>query len=417
MHKNKFLSKVGVIIVAVMVVTGSFFIGTYVGLQSHLAVDTTANIENKDLGKPSDIDFSIFWKVWNILDDKYVKTHGISSSTATTSAESVSDQDRVYGAIKGMTASLGDPYTVFFTPQESQDFQDEISGNFDGVGMEVGINNNILTVISALKGTPAERAGIQPGDKIIKIDNTVAAGISVDEAINLIKGPKGTAVDLTIQRGQDKPFDVKIVRDVINIPTIDTTMRPDGVFVISLYTFTADSPVLFRDALRQFVLSKSNKLILDLRGNPGGYLDAAVDIASWFLPEGQVVVRENYGPGKPEDISRSKGYDIFNNNLKFAILINGGSASASEILAGALSEYGKAKLVGTKSFGKGSVQELINITPDTALKVTVARWLTPSGKSISDGGLTPDLPVDITADDIAAGRDPQMEAAAQLLKN
>jgi carboxyl-terminal processing protease len=419
MKFNSGFSKLSLAAASLILIFGSFFLGTYVGLQSHASVPTAENVVNKDVGKPDSVDFSIFWKAWSVLDDKYVPTHGIATSTlaSTTASTSigVSDRDRVYGAIQGMTAALGDPYTVFFPPKESKDFQEQITGNFGGVGMEVGSKDGILTVVSALKGTPAEKAGVKSGDKILKIDSTITSDLSVDQAVNLIRGKKGTTVSITFVRGQNKPFELKIVRDTINIPTIETEKRANGVFIIRLFSFTADSPNLFRSALRTFLLSKSDKLILDLRGNPGGYLDAAVDIASWFLPNGAVVVRENYGNGKPEDISMSKGYDIFNNKLKFVILIDGGSASASEILAGALQEHGKAKLLGTKSFGKGSVQELVNITPDTALKVTVARWLTPNGVSISAGGLTPDVVVPITEDDIKNKKDPQLDKAIELI--
>jgi carboxyl-terminal processing protease len=407
MDRNNLFSKGGILVTSIILVLGSFFLGTYVG-QSHAAVDSAYNIQNKDLGKPDSVDFSPFWKAWNIINEKYVATHGTSTATTT-------DQEKVYGAIQGMVASLGDPYTVFFPPEESQQFEDQITGNFEGVGMEVGIKDNVLTVIAPIKGSPSEKAGILAGDKILKIDSTLTSGISVDEATKLIRGAKGTQVTLTLQRGDGQPYELKVTRDVINIPTINSYKRADGVFVIQLYTFTADSPALFRNALRQFMLSNSNKLILDLRGNPGGYLDAAVDMASWFLPEGKVIVRESFGNGQPEQDSISKGYNIFNSNLKFAILIDKGSASASEILSGALHEYGKAILVGTTSFGKGSVQELINLTPDTSLKVTVARWLTPNGISISNNGITPDYNVPLTDDDIKAGRDPQMDKAAELL--
>ncbi len=394
---------------AILLIGGSFFLGYAVANNQHPAINDVNTLTNKEAGKLESVDFSPFWKAWNKINEKYVATH----STTT-----VSDQDRVYGAIKGMVDSLGDPYTTFFPPADSAVFQSEISGNFEGVGMEVGVKNGILTVIAALKNTPAERAGVEPGDQILKIDDKNTSETNVDEAVKLIRGPKGSQVKFTILRaGKPDPLTLTMTREVINIPTINTKMRSDGVFVISLYNFSADSPNLFRNALRQFVNSKSDKLVLDLRGNPGGYLEAAVDMASWFLPTGEIVVQEDYGQGKVKDVSRSKGYDIFSKQLKMAILINGGSASASEILAGALSEHGVAKLVGQKSFGKGSVQELINLTPDTALKVTVARWLTPNGKSISEGGLTPDLEVKTTEQDLAAGRDPQLEGAANLLNS
>lgn len=391
-----------------LIVLGSFSLGTYVG-NTQAAADSSTGIFNKEEGKPSDVDFAIFWKVWNTLDEKYVATHG-------TSTEKVSDKDRVYGAIAGMTEAIGDPYTTFFPPEETKAFEEEISGNFQGVGMEVGMKEGILTVISPLKGTPAERAGIQAGDKILKINEAITSGMSTDEAIKMIRGEKGTKVTFVVVRGSGDPFEIEVTRDVINIPTIATKKLDNGVFMIQLYSFTSESPNLFRGALREFMLSKSDKLILDLRGNPGGYLSAAVDISSWFLPQGKVVVREDFGSGKDEEVAKSKGYDIFNDKLKFVILIDGGSASASEILAGALSEYGKAELVGTKSFGKGSVQELVQINDETSLKVTIARWLTPNGVSISDGGITPDHVVEVTEDDIKNKRDPQLEKALQLLK-
>ncbi len=205
------------------------------------------------------------------------------------------------------------------------------------------------------------------------------------------------------------------MRDIINIPTINTRELPGGIFVIELYSFSAQSPNLFRGALREFMLSKSDKLILDLRNNPGGYLEAAIDMASWFLPSNKVVVREDFGTSQKERVYRSKGYDVFNENLKFVILIDGGSASASEILAGALAEHNRAILVGTKTFGKGSVQELVDITKETSLKITIARWLTPNGQSISDGGVTPHHIVEYTAADREAGRDPQLDKAVEVL--
>jgi carboxyl-terminal processing protease len=403
--QKKFIS----LIIVVAILAGTFYAGTYVGGIQSEAAAPSLNISNLENGKPENVDFSLFWKAWQTLNEKYV-------STATSTDKKGTNQDRVYGAIKGMTEALGDPYTSFFPPAESKMFESEISGNFEGVGMELGIKDNVLTVVSALKGTPASKAGIRAGDKIIKINDTLTSDVTVDQAIKLIRGPKGTPVSFGIVReGEDRPVEVKVVRDVINIPTLETEKKPNGVFVIRLYSFTAQSPNLFRGALREFVLSGSDKLILDLRDNPGGYLDAAVDMASWFLPNGKVIVRENFGAGKEEIVTRSRGYDLFSDKLKFAILINGGSASASEILAGALDEYDRARVVGTNSFGKGSVQELIKLTPDTALKVTVARWLTPNGQSISEGGLKPEFVVNITEDDIKNGKDPQMDKAIEIL--
>jgi carboxyl-terminal processing protease len=234
----------------------------------------------------------------------------------------------------------------------------------------------------------------------------------------MIRGNIGTTVNLVLVRaGVKDPLKISIIRDTINIPTLDTkTVGLGGdIFDIQLYNFSADSANLFRGALRDFVNSGESKMIIDLRGNPGGYLDAAVDMASWFLPLGDVVVQEDYLNNTDNLIYRSKGYDIFNSNLKLVVLIDNGSASASEILAGALHDHGIATLVGTQSYGKGSVQELIDITPDTSLKVTVAKWLTPNGISISHQGLAPDVPVKLDDAQLAKGVDTQLNKAIEIL--
>lgn len=395
----------GVVLIAVL----AFLLGAHQGKSEALAQVAMQNLKNTDVGQPSDVDFAAFWKAWTILKNDYVPT--------ATSSKPVTDQDKVWGAISGLTASLGDPYTVFFPPVESEQFAMDIKGSFTGVGMEVGEEDGTLTIIAPLKGSPAEAAGIKTGDKIIRIDDTAAAHLSTEEAVNLIRGEEGTKVTLTlVHKGKTVPYTVVITRQVISIPTIETKKLDDGIFYIALYSFTENSPNLFRGALREFVESGDTKLILDLRGNPGGYLEAALDMASWFLPPGKVVVSEDYGPGKEPTVYRSKGYDVFNDSLKFVIIVDGGSASASEILAGALSEYGKATLVGDKTFGKGSVQELLPVTDDTTIKVTVARWLTPNGNSISKQGIMPAIVIKPTEADIKAQKDVQLDRAVEFLK-
>ncbi|CAN5156364.1 hypothetical protein BH11PAT3_BH11PAT3_3070 [soil metagenome] len=383
-----------------------FYVGFKTG-KTHAAPQAVSVI-NQTLGKPDNVDFQAFWKAWNVLNDKYVPT--------ATTTKVVTDQDKVYGAIQGLTASLGDPYTVFFPPVQSEQFASDIRGNFEGIGMEVVAQGGALNVIAPLKGSPSEKAGFLPGDKIIKIGDKDTTNLTTEDAVKIIRGPKGTTVTFVVIRaGRKAPFDISVVRDTIEIPTIATKNLGNGIFKIDLYSFTAASPNLFRGALREFVQSGDHKLILDLRGNPGGYLEAAIDMASWFLPSGKVVVRESFAAGKDETVYRSKGYDIFGDDLKFVILVDGGSASASEILAGALSEQGRAKLVGEKTYGKGSVQELVDITPNTSLKVTVARWLTPNGVSISKQGIVPDYTVVRTEADFKAGKDLQLDKAIEVL--
>jgi len=396
------------ILVFVLITSVVFSIGFYRGQRNLIASSSTVKVINKSAEASTTLDFSPFWKTWNTLNEKFVEV--------ASSSKPVSDQDKMWGAIKGMTASFGDPYTVFFPPVESASFAEEIRGSFEGVGMEVGVKDGALMVISPLKGSPAEKAGVLAGDQIIKIDDKDTANLTTESAISFIRGKSGTTVTLTVVRKSKKePFEIKIVRGVINIPTINTKDLNNGIFKIDLYSFTANSPNLFRGALREFIESGNNKLILDLRGNPGGYLEAALDMASWFLPSGKIVVRENFGPNKEEKLFRSKGYDVFNDKLRFVILVDAGSASASEILAGALSEHGVATLIGDKTFGKGSVQELIDITSETSLKITVAHWLTPNGMSISKQGITPEILIKRTEVDREEGRDPQLDKAIEIL--
>jgi carboxyl-terminal processing protease len=301
-------------------------------------------------------------------------------------------------------------------PDEAKDFDEDISGSFGGVGFEMGIRDNVLTVIAPLKGTPAERAGVLAGDRILKIDGRSTHDMNIDEAVRAIRGEVGSTVELTLAReGVSDYIVLPVTRDTIDIPTLDTKLRDDQVFVISLYNFGATANSQFRSAMREYLASGARGLVIDVRGNPGGYLEGAVDIASWFLPVGKVIVSEEYGDGSKPTVHRSKGYDVVPDDQRIAVLVDGGSASASEILAGALSESGRAKLIGERTFGKGSVQEVVPLTPDTSLKITVARWLTPNGRSLSDAGLDPDLVVVPPKDEESADADVQLDAAAQYV--
>jgi carboxyl-terminal processing protease len=394
-------------LIGVLAFAGGFEFATYRGV---FAATSTADM-------PQGVDFSPVWKAWGILDDNFVPAAVASTTPIATSTEA-QNQERVWGMIGGLAASLNDPYTFFLPPVENEQFSSDMSGQFEGVGMEIDIKDQVLTVVTPLKGTPADRAGIKSGDQILKIDGTSTRDMDVSAAIKIIRGPKGTQVVLTIQRaGWTEPREIKVTRDVISVPTVTTTKRPDGVFVIALSTFTSSAPDLFRNGLREFVESGYTKLVVDLRGNPGGYLDAAVNIASWFLPSGAVVVTEDYAGHAENIVHRSSGYDIFNENLKMVILVDKGSASASEILADALRYYKKGTMVGTNTFGKGVVQELFDITPETSLKVTVARWLGPDGVQIPHDGLVPDVVATTSDEAIKAGKDPQMERAVEILNN
>ena len=401
LKKNK-----SAVIAAVFLVIGIIIGFSFHTPQGSRALSTLPVVNNfvLDSTPPENVDLTSFWKAWNVLDAKFVEKN--SSSTPPTTEE------KVFGAIQGLANSYGDPYTVFFPPKEAALFNSDITGNFEGVGMEIGVRDNVLTVIAPLKDTPAYRAGILSGDKIVAIDGKSTEGISADEAVSRIRGKKGSTVVFDIVRDGEL-IKIPVVRDVIEIPTVNTILRDDGVFVIQVFSFTSSSADLFRTALAEFEKSSADKLIIDLRGNPGGFLEAAVNMASWFVPEGEVIVTEANGRNGKDVVHRSRGYTLAKKPKKIAVLIDGGSASASEIFAGALQDYGLATLVGTQSFGKGSVQELVPITPKTSLKVTVARWLTPKGRSISGNGLTPDVEVMFNRD---TDKDEQLEAAAGILK-
>ncbi|MFA6430096.1 MAG: S41 family peptidase [Candidatus Paceibacterota bacterium] len=409
MNKNKLIFGKFLVIFSVIILI-SFGVGVYFGSsfisKTNEKIVFVSNSTNSDTSTSS-VNLKPFWDAWKILDNKFVPT--VKASKV------IDNQEKVWGAIKGLASQYGDPYTVFMPPEDSKMFESDISGNFEGVGMEIGMKDNQMVVVSPLKGTPAYNAGVKAGDFILSIDDVKTDSMAVDNAVKLIRGKANTQVSIKFAReGKTEPFVIKITRGIINVPTLETEKKGD-IFVIKLYNFYAPASNAFRGALREFIESGTHKLILDLRGNPGGYLESAVDMSSFFLPVGKVVVSESFGGKQNDVIYRSKGYDIFNDTLRMVILVDGGSASASEILAGALKEQGVAKLVGTKTFGKGSVQELIKLTPDTSLKVTIAKWLTPKGNSISEGGLTPDYEVKFTAKDLTDKKDSQMEKAVEVV--
>jgi carboxyl-terminal processing protease len=349
------------------------------------------------------IDFALFWKVWGLLKDKYVDKTSLDAHAL------------FYGAIKGMLAATGDPYTTFFDPKEHKDFSEDMSGTFDGIGAEMGIKDNILTVVAPLEGTPAEKAGLMSGDKVIKINNVDSSGFSIEEAVAKIRGPRGTDVTLNIYREkEDAPRDIVVHRDTILVKSVRFEMKDGAIAYIRVSRFGEDTEKEFQQAVRQAVDGKAKKVILDLRNNPGGYLEGAVNMGSFMIPFGTTIVIEETGDGKRNE-TKARGGDVLS-QLPTAVLINEGSASASEILAGALhDDRNNVTLIGEKSFGKGSVQELIPIGKDTSVKITVAHWLTPSGTQINKVGIVPDIEVELTTDDIKNKRDSQLDKAIEIL--
>lgn len=361
-----------------------------------------------DARAPEEVDLAPLFKAWSLLDENFTP----ATSTATTSSD-----EKLWGAIQGLAASYGDDYTVFLPPVQKQIFETQVNGDFQGVGMEIGKRGGILTVIAPIKDTPAYRAGVESGDLILEIDGEPTGDLTVEAAVGKIRGPKGSIVTLTLSRASRRsgePFEIPVMRDTIVLPTADYELRPDGIFVVQVYMFNANAPRIFAEALTEFERSRANKLIIDLRGNPGGYLEAAVDMVSWFIPAGEVVVTQDYGTKEAGQVYRSSGFGTHFPSARIAVLIDGGSASASEIFAGALRDHNRATLIGQQSFGKGSVQQVFDVTDDTSLKITIARWLTPSGTSISHQGLHPDIEVTIP-DDLEEGEDPTLERAVQFL--
>lgn len=350
------------------------------------------------------VDFALFWRVWDLLKQKYVDT------------DSLDAKKLMYGAIKGMLAATGDPYTTFLDPEETQEFGEDISGSFEGIGAELGIKQEILTVIAPLSGTPAEKAGLRAADKIIRIDGKITADMSIDDAVKLIRGKKGTSVTLTILRGgEGETRDITVQRGVINVKSVETSFTQDNLANIKITRFGDDTSREFAQAVRTAKSRNSKGIVLDLRNNPGGYLDSAVDMAGRLLPEGKVVVIEESRGGEKEEL-RSSGADLAS-SIETVVLINEGSASASEILAGALKDNREnVTLVGKKSFGKGSVQELVELPNKTAAKFTVARWLTPDGNQINEQGINPDVEISLSNEDYENDRDPQLDKALEILR-
>lgn len=351
------------------------------------------------------IDFTSFLESWNYIEDKFYK---FSDANATELR-----QKMLYGAIDGMVQGLGDPYSDFLTPEESSQFQEDMSGSYEGIGAEIGMQNDILTIISPIEGTPAKAAGLLPGDQILEINNEKTAEMTLTQATMKIRGKEGTEVNLKIQRG-NKIFDLKIKRAKITLPTLDFKMLDDNIAYIQLYNFYENASPLFKETANKILSSGSNKIILDLRNNPGGYLNASTDIANFFIKKGNVILKEE---SEGENINEiySRGPAAFA-NFKIVILINKGSASASEILAGAIKENNpQVTIIGEKSFGKGTVQEMITLKDSSSLKLTVARWLLPSGKSIDEEGISPDIEIQLSEEDIKTGEDPQLEKAIEKL--
>jgi carboxyl-terminal processing protease len=370
--------------------------------------DYQVNIDNKYSTTPDgktikNVDFNLYWQVWDTVKSSYVDK------------EDISEEDMFYGSLEGMVKAIDDPYTSFLDPDLSKRFNDDLSGSFEGIGAEIGIRDDVLTIVAPIDGMPAQKAGLKSGDKVLSIDGKSTAGISLDEAVDTIRGKKGTDVTLTIYReGLDETKDITIKRGIIVIESVKTEMLENQIMLISISNFNEDTEAMFSKAVEEVNNKEVKGIILDLRNNPGGFLDSAIEITSEWIETGPVVL-EKFAEN---DITRYQARGLARlQDYKTVVLLNQGSASASEIVAGALQDYNKATIVGEQSYGKGSVQSLKPFSDGSSLKVSVAKWLTPQGKSISEKGITPDIEVEYTMEDFENNRDPQLEKAMEIIKN
>lgn len=328
----------------------------------------------------------------------------------------IDDQKALDGAKAGLVAAGGDPYTAYLDAKSAKALSDSLGGKLSGIGAEIGIKNNILTVIAPIEGTPAAKAGLKTGDLIAKINNEDTTDMTVETAVSKIRGEAGTKVTLKLVRtGTPDPFEVTITRADITVPSVTSSLKNGNVAYIKISRFGTDTADLVDKAAESLKSQGATKVVLDLRSDPGGYLDAGVAVASQFLPEGKTVVSERKdGKQQGSPMVAAKGGKLI--GLPAIVLIDEGSASASEIVAGALHDNKAARLVGEKSFGKGSVQEIKNLPDGAQLKVTIAHWYTPGGVNINKEGIKPDVEVKMGNEDFNAGRDPQLDKALELLK-
>ncbi len=376
----------------------------YIGTQPDETSTSVEKVDQADVykDKPDDVDMGLFWMIWKEVEDKYVDPTVINKS------------DLVYGAIKGMVAALDDPYTTFMTPDESRAFSDSLEGSLVGIGAEIEVQDGLLHVISPLKGSPAEKAGLMPDDIIIKIGGEDTDGLTLIDAVKKIRGEKGTTVMLTIfRKGIKDSFDVSIVRDDIDVESVTTEKLDNGIVYVSVNQFNDKTNEQFNKAVSDMVLNEPKGLIVDLRFNGGGYLDIAVELLSYFLPEKTELVNI-MERGKDDKMMYANGNTKLL-NVPLVVLVNQGSASASEIFAGAVKFNKRGIIMGTTTYGKGSVQEVENYSDGSSMKITIAKWYIPDGVNVTKIGLKPDIEAEISQEDIEKKFDSQKQKAIDYL--
>lgn len=389
------------------ILTGSiiflaFFFGWALG---HLDTQrqTKGYIPGLESSSSSRPDFSLFWSAWDQITQNY---DGELDYTKL-----------IYGAIDGMVKSIGDPYTMFLTPEQSKQFDQDLEGSITGIGAEVGIKDDRAIIIAPIADSPAQKAGLKPQDIILKIGDTDTKGLDLNTAVSKIRGEAGTKVNLTIQRG-DKTLTFEIVRSKIEIKSVRWEIKDNNIGYIEISRFDSKTSDLIKNATTELKDKGVKAIILDLRNNPGGYLDAAVDVSSQFVKNGTVVTeKRTVGKEKKEEYQASGNGKLIDPNIPMVVLVNEGSASASEIVAGALQDQKRAILIGEKTFGKGSVQSVESLGQGSTLHITIAHWYTPNGKNINKEGLSPDITIKLTEDDANNNRDPQLQKAIDYLRS
>ncbi|MBT4936571.1 S41 family peptidase [Candidatus Peregrinibacteria bacterium] len=363
----------------------------------------SGKLEELDSEKKSELNFDAFENVWEVVKDKYVDPQIFSEN-----------EPFEYGIIKGLVSGLNDPYSVFMTPEENQDFREGLEGNFQGIGAELTVKSGAIIVVTPLKKSPAKKAGLMPEDIILKVDGKDIIGQPLREVVSKIRGPKGSDVTLGVFRPKEvEEIDITITRDVILLSSVESEMKEDIAYV-EINQFGDDTTLEFAKQIRELYKKNPKGIILDLRFNGGGYLDGAVDIASAFLEKNMSVVEVK---SKESSITHRSKYKIFSDSeIPMGILINKGSASASEIVAGALKDHKRAVIIGEQSFGKGTVQEVVPLKGGASLRITIAKWLTPNGNTIDKTGISPDILIEKTREDFEEERTPQLDRALEIIK-
>lgn len=382
-NKKKIFIIVGLLNIVLAFGLG-FFVGTARGIQKELVneqgnvqIDKVLDLYGKT--RSSSVNFDQFWKVWDMVKKNHVH-------------QPVDETKLFYGAIEGMVSGLDDPYSVYFPPKKAEEFATDLSGEFEGIGAEIGTKDGLLTIISPLPSSPAEKVGIKPGDRVYAIDGVDSIKLPVDEAVKKIRGPHGSEVKLTISSGgPEKSHDVVIKRDKIVVPTVVWEKKDKGIAYMRIAYFNDETSPQFRKAVNEILAFKPKGLILDMRSNPGGYLSTSVEVASEWVKEG-VIVRERFNDKTVKEYTSVGSHMLA--DIPTVVLVDDGTASGSEIVAGALQDYGLAKLIGKKTFGKGSVQNLEPFPDGSALKLTIANWFTPKDRAIDKLGIEPDFAID-----------------------